>query len=103
MAGCHRKHETKVKLRRLHLPPVPAASLRSDQFGSEALYLIHAGMCGAELFPAWRGEDENPRGGAKKCVNRLIQKFDKSAQIVMEIFVVYYDVLINENIISSHF
>ena len=31
-----------------------------------------------------RGEDENPRGGpgrggAKKRVNRLIQKFDKSA------------------------
>ena len=60
----------------------------------------------AELFPAGRGEDENPRGGAgwggakvkirgagrdgagrggagrggaKKRVNRLIQKFDKSA------------------------
>ena len=72
-------------------------------------------MCGAELFPAGRGKDknprggagqgegENPRGGAKERVNRLIQKFDKSAYIVMEIFVVYYDVLINENIISSHF
>ena len=82
-------------------------------------------MCGAELFPAGRGgagrgqksagrggvgrgEGENPRGGAgrggaKERVNRLIQKFDKSAYIVMEIFVVYYDVLINENIISSHF
>ena len=23
------------------------------------------GMCGAELFPAGRGEDKNPRGGAK--------------------------------------
>ena len=45
----------------------------------------------------------NPRGGAKERVNRLIQKFDKSAYIVMEIFVVYYDVLKNENIISSHF
>ena len=43
------------------------------------------------------------QGGAKERVNRLIQKFDKSAYIVMEIFVVYYDVLINENIISSHF
>ena len=43
------------------------------------------------------------RGGAKERVNRLIQKFDNSAYIVMEIFVVYYDVLINENIISSHF
>ena len=42
------------------------------------------GMCGAELFPAGRGEDENPRdgvgrgedenprGGAKKRVNQLI-------------------------------
>ena len=54
------------------------------------------GMCGAELFPAGRGEDENPRGGvgrgedenprggpgrggAKKRVNQLIWKFDKSA------------------------
>ena len=61
---------------------------------SDMLYL--PGMCGAELFPAGRG-------GAKERVNRLIQKFDKSAYIVMEIFVVYYDVLINENIISSHF
>ena len=44
------------------------------------------------------------RGGAeRKRVNRLIQKFDTSTYIVMEIFVVYYDVLINENIISSHF
>ena len=41
--------------------------------------------------------------GAKKPVNQLIQKFNKSAYIVMQIFVVYYDVLINENIISSHF
>ena len=36
-----------------------------------------AGMCRAELFPAGRGEDENPRGGpgrggARKRVNRLI-------------------------------
>ena len=44
-----------------------------------------SGMCGAELFPAGRGqksagrgEGENPRGGA-------------------EIFVVYYGVLINES------
>ena len=61
-----------------------------------------------ELFPAGRGgvgrgEAENPRGGAKERVNRLIPKFDNSAYIVMEIFVVYCDVLINENIISSHF
>ena len=68
-----------------------------------------------EYFLAGRGENKNPRGeagrrwksagrgGAKERVNRLIQKFDKSAYIVMEIFVVYYDVLINENIISSHF
>ena len=39
------------------------------------------------------------QGGAKERVNRLIQKFDKSAYIVMEIFIVYYDVLINEKII----
>ena len=57
----------------------------------------------AELFPAGRGEDENPRGGAKERVNRLIQKFNNSVYIVMEIFVVYYDILINENITSSHF
>ena len=39
---------------------------------------------GAFSSGAGRGEDENPRGGpgqggAKKCVNQLIQKFDKSA------------------------
>ena len=60
-----------------------------------------------------RDEEKNPRGGAKanireaggakERVNRLIQKFNKSAYIGMEIFVVYYDVLINEIIISSHF
>ena len=65
-------------------------------------------MCGAELFPAGlggvvRGQKSAGRGGAKERVNRLIQKFDNSAYIVMEIFVVYYDVLINENIIFSHF
>ena len=60
-------------------------------------------MCGAELFPAGRGQKSAGRGGAKERVNRLIQKFDNSAYIVMEIFVVYYDVLINEKIISSHF
>ena len=38
-----------------------------------------AGMCGAEHFPAGRGEGENPRGGAKKRVNQLIQTFDKTA------------------------
>ena len=76
------------------------------------------GCAGRSFFQrggAGRGEDKNPRGGAKvkirgagrggakERVNRLIQKFDNSAYIVMEIFVVYYDVLINENIISSHF
>ena len=75
--------------------------------------IVTSGMDGRSFFQrgvAWRGqksagrgEAENPRGGAKERVNRLIQKFDKSAYIVMEIFVVYNDVLINENIISSHF
>ena len=63
-----------------------------------------AGMCGAELFPAGRGKDENPRGGAKmkirgavrggakKRVNQLIQKFDKSAYIVTGGFVLQYGV-----------
>ena len=32
-----------------------------------------------DKMPAARGEDENPRGGAKKRVNQLIWKFDKSA------------------------
>ena len=76
--------------------------------GGINLYTYLAGMCGAELFPAGRGgvgrgQKSAGRGGAKERVNRLIQKFDNSAYIVMEIFVVYYDVLINENIISSHF
>ena len=48
-----------------------------------------------------RGQKSAGRGGAKERVNRLIQKFDKCAYIVMEIFVVYNDVLINENIIYS--
>ena len=26
-------------------------------------HVVIPGMCGAELFPAGRGEDENPRGG----------------------------------------
>ena len=62
-------------------------------------------VCYYNSYQGWagQGENENPRGGAKKRINRLIQKFDKSAYIVMEIFIVYYDVLINENIISSHF
>ena len=55
--------------------------------------------------------DENPRGkrggvkvkirGAglgKKWRNWLIQKIYKTAQIVIEIFVVYHDILIEENI-----
>ena len=55
-----------------------------------------SGMGGAENFPAGQGEGENPRGGAgrgKKHINWLIQKFDKSAWIVIEIFLVHYDVL----------
>ena len=70
------------------------------------LWDVGQGCAGRSFFQrggVGRGEGENPRGGAKERVNRLIQKFDKSAYIVMEIFVVYYDVLINENIISSHF
>ena len=68
------------------------------------------GMLGMEKSEFWTSTEQNAlhrirdvRGGAKERVNRLDQKFDKSAYIVMEIFVVYYDVLINENIISSHF
>ena len=53
-----------------------------------------------ELFPAGRGKDENPRG---EKARKLIQKFDKTAQIFIEIFVVHYDVLIKENIIYFHF
>ena len=40
-----------------------------------------SGMAGAENFPAGQGEGENPRGGAKERVNRLIQKFKKSSYI----------------------
>ena len=58
---------------------------------------------GAELFPAGRGEDENLRGGAKKRVNQLIWKFDKSAYIVTGGFVLQYGVLIKENITFSDF
>ena len=70
------------------------------------------GMRGAEHFPAGRdgarrgqkstgrGVGENLRGEAKKRVNRLIQKFDKSTEIVMEIFVLCHDISIKENIAS---
>ena len=65
-------------------------------------------MCGAELFTAGRGGDKNPRGGpgrggAKKRVNQLIWKFDKSAYIVTGGFVLQYGVLIKENITFSDF
>ena len=66
-------------------------------------------MDGAELFPAGRGEDENPRGGAKvkirakKRVNQLIQNFNRSALIVTGGFVLQYGVLIKENITFSNF
>ena len=85
--------------------PVDKSTLRKFSL-QRSLWFLKSGMCGAELFPAGRGgarkkirgagEGENLRGGAKECVNRLIQKFNKSAYIVMEIFVVYYDALINE-------
>ena len=80
---------------------------------STTFWAEHQGCAGRSFFQRGgagrgeeknpRGEGENPRGGAKERVNRLIQKFENSAYIVMEIFVVYYDVLINENISSSHF
>ena len=38
---------------------------------------------------AGRGEDENPRGGAKKRANQWIKIFYKSAYIVNEIFMHY--------------
>ena len=45
---------------------------------SRSSHFIHvglvSGMGGAELFPAGRGKGENPRGGAKKHVNRLIPR-----------------------------
>ena len=63
---------------------------------------------GAFSSGAGRGEDENPRGGpgrgrAKKRVNQLIQKFDKSAYIVTGGFVLQYGALINENITFPDF
>ena len=53
---------------------VPSRDVRGGAFSSGA---------GRGQKSAGRGEGENPRGGAKKCVNRLIQKFDKSAKIVL--------------------
>ena len=52
---------------------------------------------------AGRVEYKNPRGGAKKHVNQLIQNFDKSAWIVTGGFVLQYGVLIKENITFSDF
>ena len=54
----------------------------------------HQGWAGRSFFREWksagrggvgRGEGENPRGGAKKRVNRLIQKIDKSASIALSV------------------
>ena len=59
-------------------------------------------MGGVEHFPAGRGrksagrgEGEDLQGGVKKRINQLIQKIKKSVEIVMEIFVVFYNFLIN--------
>ena len=67
------------------------------------VYFYHDDRCGYTI-PGMRGAEHFParRGGTKKHVNRLIQKFDKSALIVSEIFVVCYDGLKKENIMSSH-
>ena len=43
--------------------PVKSQNLISFVFSS--LRISMPGMCGAELFPAGRGEEKNPRGGAK--------------------------------------
>ena len=52
-----------------------------------------------------RGQSENLLGGTgrKKRVNQLIQKFHKSANIVIGRFVIHYGVMIKKNITSSHF
>ena len=65
-------------------------------------------MCGAELFPAGRGEDENPRGGAKMKIRGAVQggagqKSDKSAKIVTGGFILQFGLLIKENITLSDF
>ena len=54
------------------------------------------GCAGQSFFPAGRG-------GAKKGVNQLIQKFDKSAEIVTGGFVLQYCALNKENIAFSDF
>ena len=44
------------------------------------------------------------RGGAKKHLNQLTQKFDKSVQIVFVVrFIMPYGVLIKENIACNNF
>ena len=45
------------------------------------------GMGGAEHFPAGRGEGVNPWEGAEKACKSTDPKIDKSALIVIEIFV----------------
>ena len=66
-------------------------------------------MCGAELFLAgrggagrrWKSAGRSGAGRGKKYVNQLIQKFNKSAEIVPEGFVLQYGVLTKENITLS--
>ena len=69
-------------------------------------------------FLAGQGKDENPRGGCglgegenpqgrqnragqKKRVNQWIQKFDKSSQIVVENFIMHYEIDCQNHFIPS--
>ena len=52
-------------------------SIQTIDQGWAARSFFQRGGAGEDENP--RGEGESPRGGAKKRVNKLIQKFDKSA------------------------
>ena len=55
--------------------PVMIIVLREDINRKNGYFRVYpSGMCGAELFPAGRGKDKNPRGGAKVKIRGAGQK-----------------------------
>ena len=81
------------------------ASIRSPRLTWSRREIDHhiSGMGGAELFPAGRGEGENPRGGAQKASKSTYPKIrQKCVNCCWDICTALW-CFIKENIISFHF
>ena len=54
---------------------------KNSRWPTLGAHWVHSrdGRGGARTISTGQGEGKNPKGGAKERVNRLIQKFDKSA------------------------